>query len=884
MEALWHRTENDLWSSQRELCNVPEPESIGIPGMEVAANLNRVSFYLLSIMTVPDPPYLNVPNVFHRGDHPPQWFNPAPEEEGQASGHYDDSETKKLLGLDDMARYTIAGNYVESDLGNGAIQYELAKPTTRRQDSIFLIFFPLGLMQWAASTSFTADNGQVHVKKLPRMNLWNEFTETVQTACQLAAEAKISLPHYARYLVPRLQYGYEPEDRDSLPFPFQLQPYFSPTAMRARITRIVRVMGMLQGFCNALDRLLRPDRPWKYGNPSMLQIAAYDDHDPILRSLARMGVIPTDVPHTVDTSLTEDQVRTALFPAEVNPVMTFDTIQNLSGLDDDALDFPMSHPGYDRKAFHKTGRRTTIEERKHRNQEVYSSDDNNDDVKIFMGNNDDDDPPSPHPPSGTSAKEKSRQEVNQWFTNASSSSVTPHVEPPTARSTEHATQNYHRTRPSARSNNWSNSRGRNQDSTGFGAASTNEPRRRQADFHRTSSSTYDSYRPSLYSEVTRYRSPSPSRRDRRPLSSSYHRSRSPSPRRYSQPFDSRSHDSQHRSPPLYSSSYTPAVNTSIQTQRGSVFVMDRETNELRSLTVFQVDDIRDLEPSRGRIASGFTPAPPVQATTSRLIESAERDYNRIIDRMFSGRRRHSPPHLEPNRRDNRSLDSRPRDSYHERSSVQYQRPRSPPRYQPPVARSSRPSAPLSRGGAPRRHLEHSSASPHTDTSPADVWGSSSPAPPATDSWGWGASSPMPPPSLPLPAAPTKSTTASPLGTGITSSPAESAVTTGISALGLEIGNSAASTTLPPVAPVASTTPSSAPPSLPPSTSLPPNSFRPAALPLMHASLPASASSSASAARPALASSSAPASSPAPISSAADQPKSPSALPDNMDTS
>lgn len=184
-------------------------------------------------MTVPDPPYLNVPNIFHREGHPPQWFNPAPEEEGQASGHYDDSETKKLLGLDNTARYTIAGNYVESDLGNGPIQYEMAKPTTRRQDSIFLIFIPLGLMQLAARTSFTANNGQVHVKKSAHMDLWNEFTETVKTAGQLATEAKISLPYYARCLVPRLQYGYEPEDPESLPFPFQLQPYFSPTAMRA---------------------------------------------------------------------------------------------------------------------------------------------------------------------------------------------------------------------------------------------------------------------------------------------------------------------------------------------------------------------------------------------------------------------------------------------------------------------------------------------------------------------------------------------------------------------------------------------------------------------------------------------------------------------------
>ena len=91
------------------------------------------------------------------------------------------------------------------------------------------------------------------------MALWNIFSEIVADALKLAECTGLSLPSYALDLVPHLRYKLLPEDP---PFFFQLLPFFSPSALRARWCRITRVTVLLEGYINLCTRLLHPDAEW----------------------------------------------------------------------------------------------------------------------------------------------------------------------------------------------------------------------------------------------------------------------------------------------------------------------------------------------------------------------------------------------------------------------------------------------------------------------------------------------------------------------------------------------------------------------------------------------------------------------------------------------
>lgn len=519
-----------------------------------------------------DPPHLHIPARLVPGNGAPDIaFHPAPDEGGQSAGHFTDNDTRNLLGLEATTSYRLTGNYSTEEPGSQPIAYEMLSSTPQRPDLVFLAFVPIVAMYDVTRATLTSDNGQPHVNATYLRQIWESFHFTVIAALELAREARISLPVYARRLVPRLRYRLE-DSESGIPFPLQLQPWFSPTAIRARLARIIRVTAILQGFCNLVERLLRPDTRWRYGNPIGLRVSSDIENDAVFQAWARMGVIPSPLSVNVDNDMTSNQLRELLFPVEVEPIIDFEHANEFTGLDDDALNFAMLHPGYHRADFRKNGRATNKRERKRRSNGEYSSDDgepNDSDLDVTMSHgggdgNDPNDGPGQPP---VSNQQRAQAEVQGWFdqsasaaASSSTSANAPSYPPPQS---YQPSQSYppsnmysdYETRPSGRSNYWANSRGRGHNSV----------------------SNYNAPRP-------RY---SRSRRNRRSQSPSY------------DPV---------LSPPSSSRSRPPPTGRPIHAQVGTVTLHSRRTNEIRQQTVFQVSDFDVLDGGSDNVSSAFTPA------------------------------------------------------------------------------------------------------------------------------------------------------------------------------------------------------------------------------------------------------------------------------------
>ena len=198
----------------------------------------------------------------HRIGFEPSASSPAPTLQGARRGYFEDSATKCLLQLSDNEVLLNSGTYGGKELGQSPIEMSFIRDGD--YDQRLTPFVPQHHTYYGDQLTLHYRNGQWLPLVASITSLWSIFSEIVADALKLAESTGLSLLSYALDLVPRLCYKISSEDP---PFFFQLLPFFSPSALRARWCCIARVAVLLEGYINLCTRLLHPAAEWARGVP-----------------------------------------------------------------------------------------------------------------------------------------------------------------------------------------------------------------------------------------------------------------------------------------------------------------------------------------------------------------------------------------------------------------------------------------------------------------------------------------------------------------------------------------------------------------------------------------------------------------------------------------
>ena len=187
--------------------------------------------------------------------------SPAPVQEGILSGYFEDQATRELLALKDADVLLCSGTYSDREPGGAPIEFSLLSEGS--YDQCLLPFVPQNHTPHH-HLDLHKLNGQAYPYAGSLDTLNSHLRDTLREAQELGAQVDLNLPDYIRALLPRLMY--QPCE-DARHFSRQFQPYFSPSAQRARWVRIGRNLALLQGFINLCYHLLHPTEEWRLGVP-----------------------------------------------------------------------------------------------------------------------------------------------------------------------------------------------------------------------------------------------------------------------------------------------------------------------------------------------------------------------------------------------------------------------------------------------------------------------------------------------------------------------------------------------------------------------------------------------------------------------------------------
>ncbi len=301
----------------------------------------------------------------HRIGFEPSASSPAPAYQGARRGYFDDTATKRLLRLSDEEVLLNSGTYGSKELGQLPIEMSFIRDGD--YDQRLTPFVPRHHTYYGNQLTMHQRNGQWFPLAASIMALWNIFSEIVVDALKLAERTGLSLPSYALDLVPRLRYKISPEDS---PLFFQLLPFFSPSALRARWCRIARVTILLEGYINLCTRLLHPDAEWARGIPVGIRFDANSatNEDGKLALAYRFLSTPFTAPLELiaENGYSLEDARNALLGQGYGKRVArllFDEIDELDNTDADALDFVAINPHYNPLKYQPDGLRTTRKER-----------------------------------------------------------------------------------------------------------------------------------------------------------------------------------------------------------------------------------------------------------------------------------------------------------------------------------------------------------------------------------------------------------------------------------------------------------------------------------------------------------------------------------------
>jgi hypothetical protein len=187
--------------------------------------------------------------------------SPAPVQEGVISRYFTDAHTRALLGLSEHNSLLNSGSYGPDKPGVAPVKFSLLANGNYDQ---LLPFVPhnhnftglLVMYEW---------NKQWLVRHDALKTLQSVFDIALRDAQTITSHVRLSLPGYARILVPKLYEGrgYE-SDRY---FPHQFRPFFTPSANRACWVQIHHVILLLSGYINLCHRLLGDLLGWREGSP-----------------------------------------------------------------------------------------------------------------------------------------------------------------------------------------------------------------------------------------------------------------------------------------------------------------------------------------------------------------------------------------------------------------------------------------------------------------------------------------------------------------------------------------------------------------------------------------------------------------------------------------
>jgi hypothetical protein len=302
----------------------------------------------------------------------PEGATVARSDEGAVSGYFDDQVTKTLLGLGAEDPLLSTGTYGLKEPGQRPISLTLLREDI--YDRRLLPFVPHEF-SFESALDLHELNHQWHVYANTTRELKEELYQARASALAVASNVPLSLPAYARELLPKFLYR-ESETRD---FQYQLQPFFSPSAIRARWVRIRRVIAMLEAYVNVCSRIESNRAEWKLGEP----IGAFvnpDDASPEDLELARayhyLGVPIVGLPQLEEIEgYGLEDARNALLSrkqGKAAPVKSFsDSPDYLEGTNDDALDYSIINPSFDKNLYNDDGSRKTAAQRRADREDEY---------------------------------------------------------------------------------------------------------------------------------------------------------------------------------------------------------------------------------------------------------------------------------------------------------------------------------------------------------------------------------------------------------------------------------------------------------------------------------------------------------------------------------
>ena len=187
--------------------------------------------------------------------------SPAPTHEGRTSGYFDDSATHTLLGLEEGNQVMHSGTYGLKEPGAKPVALSLLRDGSFNQQ--LLPFTPVHVYT-VLPLILHELNRQPYPKKALIKALKEDVNRLLEEASDLGSRVSLSLPAYVREVLPRLLCK-DPENSD--PFAYQLHPYFPPSVLRIRWTRINHGKIMLHAFINLCYCILHPNDEWKVRPP-----------------------------------------------------------------------------------------------------------------------------------------------------------------------------------------------------------------------------------------------------------------------------------------------------------------------------------------------------------------------------------------------------------------------------------------------------------------------------------------------------------------------------------------------------------------------------------------------------------------------------------------
>ena len=294
-------------------------------------------------------------SIRHRIGFDATLSSPAPVSEGAASGYFNDDATRRLLGLEDDDSLLHSGTYGDREPGGSPVELSFLLEGT--YDQRLMPFIPRHYVSFLSVDMHEA-NGQAY----PYMGCVNSLSqlllETLREAQELGQRVELNLPDYVRLILPRILFQRQEGDR---PFARQLQPFFSPSATRARWARICRCIALLQGFVNLCNRLLHPTDEWRVGEPVGMRASLLitgGEAMALLRAYHSFQLPIQGPPPPSLLGYEALQARASLLDPihRVSPLhLPLELISDLDPLNDDNLHFTALAPNYNRGAFDEDG-------------------------------------------------------------------------------------------------------------------------------------------------------------------------------------------------------------------------------------------------------------------------------------------------------------------------------------------------------------------------------------------------------------------------------------------------------------------------------------------------------------------------------------------------